>query len=162
MLARLLSFLGNRVVVRGEGTVRIGRGVRFDTSVARIELHALRGGEIVLDEDVWVESGVSIEASSSVRIGARTRIAPFAKIIDTHFHALAGNRHDRPTPSPVIVEEDVFIGPRAVLLPRAHIGRGSVLRAGTVITRRFPPGAIVGGVPAAVHGRLSTEEARWR
>ena len=162
MLARLLSFFTDRVRIHGEGVVRIGHRVHFDASIARIELHALRGGEIVIDDDAWLESGVSIEALCSVHIGARTRIAPFVKIIDGHFHTLEGSRHDRPTPSAVVVEEDVFIGPRAVLLPRAHVGRGSVLRAGTVLTRRFPPGVIIGGAPAVVRGHVSEkDDARW-
>ncbi len=161
-LPRLLSFFRDRVWIWGEGTVCIGRRVSFDASVARIELHALRGGEIVIGDDAWFESGVSIEAMSSVHIGARAHLAPFVKIIDGHFHTLEGDRHERPAPSPVVVEEDVFIGPRAILLPRAHVGRGSIVRAGTVITRRFPPGVVLGGSPAAVRGHPSKrEEELW-
>ncbi len=155
MLTRCLSFFADRVRIRGEGTVRVGRGVRFDTAIARIELHALRGAEIVIGEDVCLESGVSIEAMRSVHIGARTTIGAFSKILDGHFHALEGDRHARPTPAAVVVEEDVFIGPRVLLLPRAHIGRGSVVRAGTVVTRRFPPGVVLGGARASARGRVS-------
>jgi acetyltransferase-like isoleucine patch superfamily enzyme len=155
MLARCLFLFADRVRIRGEGTVSIGRGVRFDTSTARIELHALRGAEIVIGDDVCLESGVSIEAMCSVRIGARTTIGAFSKILDGHFHSLEGDRHARPTPTAVVVEEDVFIGPRVVLLPRAHIGRGSIVRPGTVVTRRFPPGVVLAGARAAVRGRVS-------
>ena len=160
MFPGLVALFMARVRVRGEGTVRLGRRVRFDGSIAPIELHAMKGAEIVLDDDVRVEGGVSIEAMASVHIGARTTIAAFTKILDGHFHRLEGDRHQRPPASAVVVEEDVVIGPHAILLPRAHVGRGCIVRAGTVITRRLPPGTIIGGAPAAVRGRVSEGRCR--
>lgn len=49
---------------------------------------------------------------------------------------------------PVIVEEDVWIGARVTLLPGAHIGRGSIIAAGAVVTSSVPVYSIWGGVPA--------------
>ncbi|HEY1960090.1 MAG TPA: hypothetical protein VGH28_30990 [Polyangiaceae bacterium] len=142
-----------RVHLHGGGVVRIGARVVLDTSIAPIELHVERGAEIVIGDDVYVAGGTSMEAQRSIRIGARACIGAFTKILDGHFHALEGDRHVRPPPSVVIVEEDVTIGPRCVLLPRAHIGRGSSLGAGTVASRRFPPHVALAGVPAAIRGK---------
>src|SRR5436190_15805323 len=83
------------VWVYGGGSVRLGARTHLDASTAPIELHAGPAAEIVLGDDVYVGSGTSIEAEHSVRIGNRCRIAPFSKIIDTHYHALEGNRHVR-------------------------------------------------------------------
>lgn len=141
------------VWLHGGGSIRVGDRVHLDGSRAPIELHAAPGAEIVLGDDVYIGSGASIEAEQSVRIGARCRICAFAKIIDTHYHQLEGNRHERAAVEFVVVEDDVEIGPRSVLLPRAHVGHGSMLRAGTVITRRFPPERILAGAPAAVCGK---------
>ncbi len=55
----------------------------------------------------------------------------------------------------VIIEDYVFIGPRAIILPGVTIGRGSVVAAGAVVTRSVPPLTIVGGVPAK---EISTRE----
>lgn len=143
------------VWVHGGGAVRLGARVRLDAHIAPIELHAGPSGEIVIGDDVWIAGGVSIEAEHSVRIGARCRIGAFTKILDTHYHRLEGDRREQAPPSSVVVEDDVEIGPRSLLLPRAWVGRGSILRAGTVLTRRFPPASLVAGVPAAVRRRLA-------
>ena len=48
----------------------------------------------------------------------------------------------------VVIEKDVFIGPHCVILPNVTIGEGSVIRAGTVVTRSVPP-HVLWGIPAA-------------
>lgn len=144
--------ISGEVWIHGGGSVKLGARVHLDASRAPIELHAAPTAEIVLGDDVYIGSGASIEAERSVRIGDRCRVGAFAKIIDTHYHRLEGNRHEHAVVESVVVEDDVEIGPRSVLLPRAHVGHGSMLRAGTVITRRFPPEKILAGAPAAVCG----------
>lgn len=128
--------------------MRLGARVHLDASTAPIELHVAPNAEIVIGDDVYVGGGTSIEAEHSVRIGARCHIGAFAKILDTHYHKLEGNRHERAAIESVVVEDDVELGPKSILLPRAHVGRGSTLRAGTVVTRRFPPASILSGIPA--------------
>jgi acetyltransferase-like isoleucine patch superfamily enzyme len=148
-----LAVLPARVWVHGGGTICLGSRVRLDVSMAPIELHVEPAAEIFLGDDVYVAGGSSIEAQRSVRVGARCRIGPFCKIMDGHFHTPAGDRDRRPPPVAVVVEDDVEIGPHCVLLPRTHLGAGSMLRAGTVVSRRFPPGVVLGGIPAVVCGR---------
>lgn len=52
--------------------------------------------------------------------------------------------------APVTVEDDVWIGARVIILPGVTIGSGSVLGAGSVISRNVPPGAVVVGNPARI------------
>ena len=49
---------------------------------------------------------------------------------------------------PVIIEDYVYIGPRVIILPNVHIGRGAVVAAGAIVTQDVPDYAIVGGIPA--------------
>lgn len=50
--------------------------------------------------------------------------------------------------APVVIEDDVWCGANITILKGVQIGRGSVLAAGTVVTKSFPPYSIIGGVPA--------------
>jgi acetyltransferase-like isoleucine patch superfamily enzyme len=135
------------VRVRGTGRITIGDEVRLDASQAPIDLHAGPGAEIVVERGVVIEAGCSIEAMESVRIGEGARIGAFTKIMDNHFHPLEGDRTDRPASRAVTVEPGASVGPRAVILPGTHIGRGARVGAGSVVSRRIPDGADVHGFP---------------
>ena len=50
--------------------------------------------------------------------------------------------------APVSIEDYVFIGPRAIILPGVKIGKGAVVAAGAVVSKNVEPFTIVGGVPA--------------
>lgn len=50
----------------------------------------------------------------------------------------------------IIIDDDVWIGYRAMILSGVHIGQGAVVAAGAVVTKDVPPYAIVGGVPAKI------------
>ncbi len=49
---------------------------------------------------------------------------------------------------PVVIEDDVLCGANVTILKGVTIGRGSVVAAGAVVTKSFPPYSIIGGVPA--------------
>jgi acetyltransferase-like isoleucine patch superfamily enzyme len=138
-----------RVWIHGGGEIRVGDRVLLDGSVAPIELHVGVGAEIVLGADVWVEGGASLEAQRSIRVGARAHLGRFCKILDNHFHRVSA-RDQRPVSEQVIIEDDVDLGARSILLPGAQVGRAAVVGAGTVLARRVPAGAEAAGVPALV------------
>ena len=52
--------------------------------------------------------------------------------------------------TPVTIEDDVWVGANAVLLPGVRIGTHSVIAAGAVVTKDVPPHSIVAGIPAKV------------
>jgi acetyltransferase-like isoleucine patch superfamily enzyme len=139
-----------RVWIHGGGSVRLGSRVFLNAAVVPIELHAHAGGEIVIGDDVTIESGASIEADRSVVVGARSRLGSFCKLVDTNFHQLTGDRSVRPRGVQVTIEEDVAIGPRAIVLPGAFVGRAAVIAAGTVLSRPVPAGAVAAGLPAVI------------
>ena len=49
---------------------------------------------------------------------------------------------------PVVIEDDVWCGANVTILKGVTIGHGSVVAAGAVVTKSFPPYSIIGGVPA--------------
>jgi acetyltransferase-like isoleucine patch superfamily enzyme len=64
----------------------------------------------------------------------------------------------RPRPEvlkkPVIIEDDVWIGPNATILKGVRIGSGAWIEAGSLVTRDVPPRARIMGNPAQVIGEV--------
>lgn len=51
---------------------------------------------------------------------------------------------------PVVIEDDVWVGARAIILPGVTIGAHSIVGAGSVVTKDVPPWTVVGGNPARI------------
>jgi len=56
----------------------------------------------------------------------------------------------------IVIEDDVLIGAFSIILPGAHIGRGSVVAAGSVLSGTFPEFSIIVGNPARAISKRST------
>lgn len=103
-----------------------------------------------------------------VQIGNHVLIGWNATIADTDFHPIApaervadaiacspiGKGQPRPEvlKRPVIIEDDVWIGPNATILKGVRIGAGAFVEAGSVVSRDVPPQARVMGNPAEIIG----------
>lgn len=59
-----------------------------------------------------------------------------------------GESAEATTKGPIVVEDDVWIGERSMILSGVHVGQGAVIAAGSVVTKNVPAYAVVGGVPA--------------
>ncbi|XHU91666.1 antibiotic acetyltransferase [Lysinibacillus fusiformis] len=69
------------------------------------------------------------------------------------------NVYEIETNGDIVIQNDVWIGASAIILPNVTIHNGAVIAAGAVVTKDVPPYAIVGGVPAKViRYRFSEEE----
>ena len=103
----------------------------------RVWLHRRRG--VKLGRGVWIGYDAIIETAHPqlVSIGDGSAIGMRAMII-AHF------RESRS----VCIEQNVVIGPGAIILPNVTIGTGSVVTAGSVVTRSVPPMTVVQGNPA--------------
>jgi acetyltransferase-like isoleucine patch superfamily enzyme len=52
--------------------------------------------------------------------------------------------------SPVVIEDDVWIGYNATIMKGVTIGRGAIIQPGSMILKDVPPGAVVSGNPARI------------
>ena len=79
---------------------------------------------------------------------------------DTDFSSLKIGPTKRPLVSkgPVIIENNVWIGDKATILPGVTIGEGSVVAANAVVTKDVPPFSVVAGVPARIVNNHSKDE----
>ena len=98
--------------------------------------------------------GVNCRALGPLIIGKNVMMGPEVVIISSihKFSDIAepmiwqGNEK----PETVIIEDDVWIGTRFIILPGRRIGKGAIIAAGAVVTRDVNPLTIVGGNPARI------------
>jgi acetyltransferase-like isoleucine patch superfamily enzyme len=157
--ARLLGSIGEHVYIE--------RDVEFLRHPERVSL----GSHVIVKEGAricptnpaaavaigdWTTIGYHtfIFASTSIAIGADCLVAPFCYFVDSN-HGLrreARIREQPMTASPIVIEDDVWLGVRVTVLRGVRIGRGAVIEAGTVVSEDVPPYAIVTGRRATVTG----------
>ena len=135
--------------------VRIGKdstinpGARFyNPSKVKIGQDTIVGEKAVLDGRENLTIGDHVDIASEVMIYNSEH-----DINDPTFAAIS---------APVIIEDYVFIGPRAIILPGVTIGKGAVVGAGAVVTKKVSEFAIVGGVPAVVIGERKNKDLNYR
>ena len=91
-----------------------------------------------------------IQGSGGVTIGDNVLVGP-GVIIWSSGHEYSGMGPIRGQPltfAPVVIEDDVWIGAGAIILPGVTIGKGSVVGAGSVVRKNVPPMAVVVGNPS--------------
>lgn len=89
-----------------------------------------------------------------IEIGENVMMSPEVWIMTVNHCAdridIPMNRQGFTSPKKVIIGNDVWIGARTIILPGVKIGEGSIVAAGSVVTKDVLPYTIVGGVPAKV------------
>jgi acetyltransferase-like isoleucine patch superfamily enzyme len=98
-----------------------------------------------------------INASLRVEIGTRCSIAWDCDINDSDFHHIQMEEGEPspPVSAPVIIEDEVWIGTRCLILKGVTIGRGSVIGAGSVVRQDVPPYSLMVGNPARRVARIA-------
>lgn len=99
-------------------------------------------------------NGVHIAVKSKVTIGQNVRIAPYTLIMDSDFHDI-NDRSSSGESAPIIIEDDVWIASRSIILKGVTIGKGAIIAAGAVVTKDVKPFTIVAGVPAVQVKKLA-------
>ena len=165
--------LEGKVYCRNEGEIHLGRGVHVTGGYCRNRISRNLGSSLCADRGATLTigegSGISsscIWARSSIRIGRRVNIGANCIILDHDAHSLDPERrlsysddYASTATSPVEIGDDVLVGTSCIILKGVSIGRGSVLGAGSVLTRSIPEGELWAGNPASFIRALSTHPA---
>ena len=125
-------------------------------------------GRIAIGDYCYFTNAVLL-CEMELRFGKYVVIGWNATIADTDFHPLApaeriadaiacsplGEGRSRPEIPcrPVIIENDVWVGPNATILKGVRVGAGSWIEAGALVTRDVPPRSRVLGNPAQIIGQ---------
>ena len=155
-----LKTVGFPIIVNN-GTFDIGQNVRLNSGTranpiggqVHLSFFITKNAILRIGNDTGI-SNTSIFVSNSVSIGSRVFIGGGCKIWDTDFHSLDFNIRNEDksfrtgTNSPVVIHDDVFLGGFVTILKGVEIGKGSIIGAGSVVTKSIPENEIWAGNPA--------------
>jgi maltose O-acetyltransferase len=119
------------------GSVRIQTGVDF------------LAGDISIDDGAYINTGTLFESAAPIKIGRNVYIAPRVNLITaTHKIGSEKMRAGDRAPAPITIDDGVWIGTAATILPGVSIAKGCIIAAGAVVTRSTAPNGLYAGVPA--------------
>jgi len=126
--------------------LKIGKNVFIDYGV-----YCRFPRKIEIGDEVTISSGVKLFPSfhnkeAKVIIKNNVRIGPGVYILGAGHDYKYRNLPD--TGDTILIEDDVWIGARSIILQGVTLNKGAVVAAGSVVTRDVPSDSIVGGVPA--------------
>jgi len=120
----------------------VGTAVRLRHPVVIYHPEGLR-----LGSQVDVGEYTVLRAAGGLTIGDRVLIAAYA-VLTTQSHPVPLPRWGVTVTAPIVIEDDVWIGAGAIVLPGVTIGHGAIVAAGAVVTQTVEAFTVVGGVPA--------------
>jgi maltose O-acetyltransferase len=135
--------------------VKIGQG-----STIHMGCKFFEPRKVVIGEDSIIGERAFLDGRDKLLIGDHVDMASEVMVYNSE-HDLESEKFEAIT-EPVEINDYVFIGPRAIILPGVKIGRGAIVAAGAVITKDVPEFAIVGGVPAKVIGERKLKDLKYR
>ena len=143
--------------------------VEYDRRNSAIPLYNFLHAEARIEPGALIRDMVTIEKNAVVMMGAVINIGAVVgegSMLD--MNAVIGSRGilgknvhigacsvfagvlEPPSATPVIIEDDVLIGANSVILEGVRVGKGSVVAAGSVVTKDVPAGVVVAGSPDKV------------
>ncbi len=125
--------LGNYSVVESYACINNAVGDVIIGDHTRIGLHNTIIGPVTIGSHVNLAQGITITALNHNFTDTNKRID-----------------EQGVSTNPVVLEDDIWIGANAVVLPGVSIGAHSVIAAGAVVTKNVPPHSLVAGVPAKI------------
>lgn len=126
---------------------------KYCGNVSTIDRHAYFGNGKDIEMGDYSSIGENNVIPHNTIIGKYVMMAPEVHIVsDNHGFSdvetpMCFQKSNTNHP-PTIIDDDCWIGVRVILTPAHHIGKGSILAAGAVVTHDVEPYSIVGGNPA--------------
>jgi maltose O-acetyltransferase len=145
--------------------MRIGKGSAVHTGLRLYDPQ-----NISIGRDTIIGEYAVLDGRDKLSIGSHVALATGVMIYNSEHNIEAEHfaADDGVTNAPVKIDDYVFVGPRAIILPGVTIGKGAIVAAGAVVTKDVLPFTIVGGVPAKPIGERKNRDphytlgrARW-
>lgn len=127
-------------------------GCSLDRGVVLLCSGAPRPGKIEIGHGTYVNRYTMFDAHQSIRLGRDVMIGPHCYITDGNHGMAAGAsiKSQAMHTTPVLIEDEAWLGAHVTVLAGVTIGRGAVIGAGSVVTHDIPANAVAYGSPAQV------------
>lgn len=147
------SHFFRRFVYRLAG-IRIGKG-----STIHMGATFYQPSGIQIGKDTIIGENVVLDGRAPLVIGSHVAFASEVMVYNAQ-HDMSSETFQA-IQEPVHIEDYVFIGPRAIILPGVTIGKGAVIGAGAVVTKDVAESTIVGGIPAREIGKRDLKDPKY-
>ena len=139
--------------------ITIEKDVSLDDGVVLLCSGISREGKILIGRGTYINRYAMLDAHLEIKIGRNCMIGPHCYVTDANHGKAAGVLVKQQTMEmkAVVIEDDVWLGAGAIVLPGVRLGRACVIGAGAVVTSDVPPEAVYAGVPATRIGDRSAK-----
>ena len=121
------------------------------------------GSNVHIGDDFYGNVNLTLVDDVEIHIGDSVMIAPNVTLTTTGHPVHPSRRVDFARFSePIVIEDKVWIGSNVVVLPGVRIGYGSVIGAGSVVSRSIPPMTVAMGTPCRVVRAITDEDLTTR
>jgi acetyltransferase-like isoleucine patch superfamily enzyme len=142
------SFSGDWPDINNEGKIFLGENCSFRSFRLHQHITVKKNAELAIGYNSFLNDGVNICSTQSIRIGHNAKIGDMTYIYDTDFHEISP---EKPTKHvPVSIGNNVWIGAKSIILPGSVIGDHCVIAAASVVTGEIPAKSLAAGTPARV------------
>ncbi|WP_255579399.1 sugar O-acetyltransferase [Cryobacterium sp. PAMC25264] len=125
-------------------------------------LRVAYGNHVHVGHTVYANFNLTLVDDVDIYIGDRVMFAPNVTITTTGHPVHPELRRDGSQFSaPVHIEDDVWIGSGAIILPGVTIGAGAIVGAGSIVTANVPAGVVVAGSPARIIRTISDADRQF-
>lgn len=129
--------LGNRVTIREFGIIQCSSSVENP------------GVGLVVGNNVYIGPRCNIGVGGEIVIGEGTLVgADFTAVAENHLQTDEGISKVEVTRNGISIGKNCWIGHRVIILDGVTLGSNSIVGAGSVVTKSFPPGSKIAGIPA--------------
>jgi len=125
-------------------------------------LHANWGCHVHMGNDVYVNFNLTLVDDADIHIGNNVMFGPNV-VVDTAAHPIRPDIRKRQIQFnvPVTIEDNVWIGAGAIILPGVRIGENSVIGAGSVVTKDIPANVVAYGSPCRVIREIGERDMKY-
>lgn len=122
-----------------------------NTSINRGSSIYIKNSKFILEDKSFINEFCTVYALANIKIGKNVMIGPKCNIIAANHNYQDTDKdmiEQGYTAKGIAIEENVWLGANVTILDGVHIKSGSIIAAGSVVTKDIPKNSIYGGVPA--------------